>query len=56
MFMLQDVNFWGTVHPTHAALPHVKKSGGKIFVNSSAAGMLAMPRMSFYNVRFSPLF
>uniref|UniRef100_A0ACD5UPU1 Uncharacterized protein n=1 Tax=Avena sativa TaxID=4498 RepID=A0ACD5UPU1_AVESA len=44
-----DVNFWGTVHPTHAALPHLKKSGGKIFVNSSAAGMLAMPRMSFYN-------
>lgn len=43
------VNFWGTVHPTHYALPHLKKSGGKIFVNSSAAGVLAMPRMSFYN-------
>jgi NADP-dependent 3-hydroxy acid dehydrogenase YdfG len=55
MFVLQDVNFWGTVHPTHAALPHLKKSGGKIFVNSSVAGMLAMPRMSFYNVHFPPL-
>ncbi|KAM0864155.1 hypothetical protein ACQ4PT_044109 [Festuca glaucescens] len=44
-----DVNFWGTVHPTHAALPHLKNSGGKIFVNSSAAALLAMPRMSFYN-------
>ncbi|CAO2042039.1 unnamed protein product [Urochloa humidicola] len=43
------VNFWGTVHPTHCALPHLKKSGGKIFVNSSAAAVLAMPRMSFYN-------
>ncbi|KAF7001560.1 hypothetical protein CFC21_017209 [Triticum aestivum] len=44
-----DVNFWGTVHPTHAALPHLKRSRGKIFVNSSAAAVLAMPRMSFYN-------
>ncbi|CAL5032434.1 unnamed protein product [Urochloa decumbens] len=43
------VNFWGTVHPTHCALPHLKKRGGKIFVNSSAAAVLAMPRMSFYN-------
>ncbi|EAY93903.1 hypothetical protein OsI_15676 [Oryza sativa Indica Group] len=44
-----DVNFWGTVHPTHAALPHLKASRGKIFVNSSASAVLAMPRMSFYN-------
>ncbi|KAM3367109.1 hypothetical protein ACQJBY_016021 [Aegilops geniculata] len=44
-----DVNFWGTVHPTHAALPHLKRNRGKIFVNSSAAAVLAMPRMSFYN-------
>ncbi|WVZ85364.1 hypothetical protein U9M48_032301 [Paspalum notatum var. saurae] len=43
------VNFWGAVHPTHCALPHLKKSGGKIFVNSSAAAVLAMPRMIFYN-------
>jgi NAD(P)-dependent dehydrogenase (short-subunit alcohol dehydrogenase family) len=50
--MVQDVNFWGAVHPTHCALPHLKKSGGKIFVNSSAAAVLAMPRMSFYNVHF----
>uniref|UniRef100_A0A0D9W4A1 Ketoreductase domain-containing protein n=1 Tax=Leersia perrieri TaxID=77586 RepID=A0A0D9W4A1_9ORYZ len=44
-----DVNFWGTVYPTHAAIPHLKESGGKIFVNSSASAVLAMPRMSFYN-------
>ncbi|VAH31851.1 unnamed protein product [Triticum turgidum subsp. durum] len=41
--------FKQTVHPTHAALPHLKRSRGKIFVNSSAAAVLAMPRMSFYN-------
>ncbi|XP_066347647.1 11-beta-hydroxysteroid dehydrogenase 1A-like [Miscanthus floridulus] len=44
------VNFWGAVHPTHCALPHLKKNGGKIvFANSSAAAVLAMPRMSLYN-------
>lgn len=53
LVMSQAVNFWGAVHPTHCALPHLKKSGGKIFVNSSAAALLAMPRMSFYNVHFS---
>jgi hypothetical protein len=41
---------WGAVHPTHCALPHLKKSGGKIFVNSSSAAVLAMPGMSSYNV------
>ncbi|KAJ1270681.1 hypothetical protein BS78_06G070500 [Paspalum vaginatum] len=50
---IMAVNFWGAVHPTHYALPHLKKSGGKIFVNSSAAAVLAMPRMSFYNVHSS---
>lgn len=44
------VNFWGAVHATHCALPHLKKSGGgKVFVNSSAAAALAMPGMSLYN-------
>jgi len=51
--MMQAINFWGTVHPTQCALPHLKKSGGKIFANSSAAAVLGMPRMSFYNVHFS---
>jgi NAD(P)-dependent dehydrogenase (short-subunit alcohol dehydrogenase family) len=53
LVIAQAVNFWGAVYPTHCALPHLKKSGGKIFANSSAAAMLAMPRMSFYNVHFS---
>jgi len=47
---LQDVNFWGSVYPTHFAVPHLKKTGGRIVVNSSSAGWVAMPRMSFYNV------
>ena len=53
LVMTQAVNIWGAVHPTHCALPHLKKSGGKIFANSSAAAVLAVPRMSFYNVHFS---
>lgn len=44
------MNFWGSVYPTHFALPHLKRSSGKIVVNASAAGWLPVPRMSFYNV------
>ncbi|KAL5215202.1 hypothetical protein ABZP36_004354 [Zizania latifolia] len=46
---VMDVNFWGTVHSTHYALPYLKESHGKIFVNSSGAAVMAMPTMSFYN-------
>ncbi|ONK77830.1 uncharacterized protein A4U43_C02F11170 [Asparagus officinalis] len=46
---VMDINFWGSVYPTHFAIQHLKKTGGRIVVNSSAAGWVAMPRMSFYN-------
>ncbi|EHA8589640.1 putative 11-beta-hydroxysteroid dehydrogenase [Cocos nucifera] len=44
-----DVNFWGSIYPTYFALPHLKQTRGRIVVNSSSAGWLPMPRMSFYN-------
>ncbi|XP_072960430.1 11-beta-hydroxysteroid dehydrogenase A-like [Typha angustifolia] len=46
---VMDINFWGSVYPTYYALPHLKRTGGKILVNASAAGWSPMPRMSFYN-------
>ncbi|KAK1319151.1 11-beta-hydroxysteroid dehydrogenase 1A [Acorus calamus] len=46
---VMDVNFWGSVYPTYFALPHLKRSRGRIVVIASAAGWLPMPRMSFYN-------
>nr|CAD1836601.1 unnamed protein product [Ananas comosus var. bracteatus] len=46
---VMDVNFWGSVYPTHYALSHLKKTKGRIVVNSSASGWLPLPRQSFYN-------
>ncbi|KAI9079777.1 hypothetical protein K1719_038398 [Acacia pycnantha] len=46
---IMDVNFWGSVYATHFALPHLRKSKGKIVVISSVAAWLQTPRLSFYN-------
>lgn len=44
-----DVNFWGAVQSTFAALPHLKRSRGRIVVTASATGWNPVPRMIFYN-------
>jgi NAD(P)-dependent dehydrogenase (short-subunit alcohol dehydrogenase family) len=51
VLFFQDVNFWGAVQTTFAALPHLKRSRGRIVVTASATGWNPVPRMSFYNVR-----
>ncbi|XP_059633485.1 11-beta-hydroxysteroid dehydrogenase 1A-like [Cornus florida] len=45
---VMDINFWGSIYPTHFAIPHLKKTKGKIVVNSSAAALLNAPGLSFY--------
>jgi NADP-dependent 3-hydroxy acid dehydrogenase YdfG len=49
--LLQDVDFWGYVYPTFYALPHLKRTHGKIIVNSSVAAWQPVPRMAIYNVQ-----
>lgn len=44
-----DVNFWGAVHGTLHAIPHLKKSKGRIIVIASTCGWFPLPRTSFYN-------
>jgi short-subunit dehydrogenase len=44
-----DINFWGSIYGTHFAIPHLKKSKGKIIVTSSAAGCFPFPVSSLYN-------
>ncbi|CAI8619350.1 unnamed protein product [Vicia faba] len=44
-----DVNFWGAVHGTLHAIPHLKKSKGRIVVIASTCGWFPLPRSSFYN-------
>ncbi|MCO5570029.1 hypothetical protein L7F22_023743 [Adiantum nelumboides] len=43
---MMDTNFWGYVYPTMHALPHLKRSRGKIVVNASVVSWLPYPRLS----------
>ncbi|KAJ6869268.1 hypothetical protein NC651_034123 [Populus alba x Populus x berolinensis] len=45
---LTNTNFWGSVYTTHFAIPHLRKSKGRIVGISSIAGWCSVPRMSFY--------
>ncbi|XP_030971182.1 11-beta-hydroxysteroid dehydrogenase-like 2 isoform X1 [Quercus lobata] len=46
---VMDINFWGLVYSTHYAVPHLRKSKGKIVVIASTAAWLGAPGLSFYN-------
>ncbi|XP_059635994.1 11-beta-hydroxysteroid dehydrogenase A-like [Cornus florida] len=46
---VMDVNFWGLVYPTHFAIPHLKKSKGKILAISSVAALMHPPTLGFYS-------
>ncbi|KAJ7957217.1 11-beta-hydroxysteroid dehydrogenase [Quillaja saponaria] len=46
---IMDINFWGSVYATHAAVPHLRKSRGKIVAIASVAAHIPAPRLSFYN-------
>ncbi|KAL5982872.1 11-beta-hydroxysteroid dehydrogenase B [Asimina triloba] len=46
--LLMDINFWGNVYPTYAALPYLRQCKGRVVVNASVESWLPMPRMSLY--------
>nr|XP_043608888.1 11-beta-hydroxysteroid dehydrogenase 1A-like [Erigeron canadensis] len=46
---VMEINFWGSIYPTQFALPYLKKTHGKIIVNSSAGGVLHPPKHGIYN-------
>jgi NAD(P)-dependent dehydrogenase (short-subunit alcohol dehydrogenase family) len=46
---LMDVNLWGSVWCTHAALPHLKHSRGRIVAVSSLAGLVGVPGRTAYS-------
>lgn len=46
---LMRVNLWGTVWCTHAALPHLQASRGKIVGVSSLAGLVGVPGRTAYS-------
>ena len=46
---VMDINFWGTVYATHAALPYLKQSKGGIIGISSIAGYRGLPVRTGYS-------
>jgi short-subunit dehydrogenase len=46
---LMRVNFWGSVYCTHAALPYLKQSRGRIVAVSSLAGLVGVPGRTAYS-------
>ena len=46
---VMDINFWGTVYATQAALPYIKESKGGIIGISSIAGYRGLPVRSGYS-------
>ncbi|MFM9878869.1 MAG: SDR family oxidoreductase [Burkholderiaceae bacterium] len=46
---LMRVNFWGSVWCTHAALPHLLKSRGRVVAVSSLAGLFGVPGRTAYS-------
>ncbi|KAJ4974654.1 hypothetical protein NE237_007828 [Protea cynaroides] len=45
---VMDVNFWGSIYPTYFAIPHLKRSRGKIVVTASVSGWMLQPMGSIY--------
>ncbi|XP_078156129.1 11-beta-hydroxysteroid dehydrogenase A-like isoform X1 [Carex rostrata] len=46
---VMDVNFWGPVYTTYFAIPHLKKSRGRIVGVTSVSAYTNIPRMTIYN-------
>lgn len=46
---LMRINLWGSVWCTHAALPHLKASQGRIVAVSSLAGLVGVPGRTAYS-------
>lgn len=49
MHRVMDVNFWGTVHCTKYALPHIQKSLGTICAITSIGGFHGLPGRTAYS-------
>jgi short-subunit dehydrogenase len=46
---LMRINHWGSVWCTHAALPHLKKTQGRLVAVASLAGLLGVPGRTAYS-------
>ncbi|XP_024356964.1 11-beta-hydroxysteroid dehydrogenase isoform X1 [Physcomitrium patens] len=44
-----DTTFWGQVYMTYFAIPHLRRTHGKVLVMASTASWLPYPRQTLYN-------
>lgn len=49
MHDLMELNYFGSIWPIHAALPHLAKTRGRIAAVSSVAGLIGVPGRSAYS-------
>lgn len=49
MHDLMELNYFGSIWPIHAALPHLARTKGRIGVVSSIAGLIGVPGRSAYS-------
>jgi short-subunit dehydrogenase len=49
MHDLMELNYFGSIWPIHAALPHLAETKGRIAVVSSVAGLIGVPGRSAYS-------
>ncbi|ESQ45847.1 hypothetical protein EUTSA_v10011076mg [Eutrema salsugineum] len=47
--IIMDINFWGSTYITYFAIPHLRKSKGKIIVITSGAANIPLPLTSIYS-------
>lgn len=47
---MMDLHCWAALHATRAALPHLKKVGGRVVNIASIGGLVTPPHLSAYNV------
>ncbi|CAA7027756.1 unnamed protein product [Microthlaspi erraticum] len=45
---IMDINFWGSTYITYFAIPHLRKSKGKIIVTTSGSANIPLPLASIY--------
>ncbi|XP_057972549.1 11-beta-hydroxysteroid dehydrogenase A-like isoform X2 [Malania oleifera] len=46
---IMQMNFWSSVYSTHAAIPHLRKTKGRIIVIAPSSGRLPSPGLGLYN-------
>ncbi|KAJ0244081.1 hypothetical protein HA466_0193090 [Hirschfeldia incana] len=48
-YRIMDINYWGSTYMTHFAIPHLRKSKGRIIVITSVVANISLPSSTIYS-------